>query len=137
MAIEWTAEKPDTEELGKNLEHAHPAIRYWAAIGLGNLGNTEYKPEIAERLEDDFPSVRIAAAFALHQMGETRKAVERLTEELNNEELTARILAAFQLARIGPSAKPATAELKKLLEGQSYEEQAAENALRAIGNSII
>lgn len=132
VAIEWTAEEPDVEMLADYLDHPHPVIRYWAVTGLGNLKSTTYKTEIAERLTDDFPSVQIAAAFTLHQLDETSKAVERLTAELDNEEITARILAAFQMARIGPPAKPATAKLKKLLEGQSYEQQAAENALRAI-----
>lgn len=60
--------------------------------------------------------------------------VNKVINELQNEEITARILTAFYLAPNCPPAKPAIAELKKLLDGQSYEELAAENALRAIVN---
>jgi len=136
VATLWT-EAGNLEELVNYVHDTLPVIRYWAVTGLGNSGEPAkvFREDIYSLLEDEFVSVQIAAAYALHQLEDTETAIEKLSEVLTNDQIFARILAAFQLARIGPPAITTEAQLEKLLKGESYEMQAAENALKAIRNN--
>lgn len=126
----------DLHQMALNLNDTLSVVRYWAATRLGNhAADAEiFEPKLHRALQDDFPSVRIAAAYALHQMGHSKAAIASLIAELGNQELTARMFAAFQLSRIGSKAQAALPALQKLQHGHSYQQQAVENAIRAIKN---
>lgn len=131
MTINTTGE---LSTLANHLNDTLPVIRYWAANKLGNLGDEAkiYREQLMNCLKDKFPSVRIAAAYALHQQGQTDMAVQALIAELEADEITATMLAAFQLSRIGSPARQAVPALQELMQGHSYQQQAAENAIKAI-----
>ena len=61
-AFDARAEAVETD-LAAALGHDSPAVRYWGAIGLGNLGQTAapQSPALTKALKDDSASVRIAA----------------------------------------------------------------------------
>ena len=72
----------EKDYLLKALESHQPAVRYWAAVYLGEDRNLARSCRAALRkaLRDSNPTVRIGAARALYQIGEKRTAVTTLSE---------------------------------------------------------
>jgi len=101
-------------------------VRYWAAIGIGNLAgdaNSKDKakdaaPKMRDALTDEAPCVRIAAARALLKMNETDDALSVLKSELQSEHQWGRLRAAIVLGEVGELARPLIPEMKACLEGQ-------------------
>ena len=106
--------------LHKALSHDDAGVRYWAAIGLGNLAEFAgvAKSALNAALADSAPSVRIAAARALCHMGELDKALPQLRKELSGDRQWARLRAAIVLDELEEIAQPALPELKKALSKQ-------------------
>ena len=105
-------------KLVQALDDEDAAVRYWAAIGIGNLG-AEAKSAIElmrSALEDDSPSVRIAAARALCRMGHSAEAVPLLARELTDGAQWVRLSAAIVLDEIDADAAPALDVMKQALE---------------------
>ena len=97
------------------------AVRYWAATGLGNIGEPAKKEGMGpalEALEDDSAVVRVAAARALIRMGEPKKALPILKAELAGDEQWTRLHAAIVLDEAEEAARPAIPELKSALKKQ-------------------
>ncbi len=105
-----------TEALGDD----DATVRYWAAIGLGNLG-TEAKTSgdrLAGALKDKSPVVRVAAARALCLMDRDGEALPVLRAELKSEHQWVRLHAAIALDGIGEKARPCIAALHEALTDQ-------------------
>ena len=102
------------------LGHDDAAIRYWGAIGVGNIGGAAKsgKPAMMTALKDSAPSVRIAAARALAAMGEAARALPVLQRELESEHQWGRLAAAIVLDEMDEPARPAIPALKKALVNQ-------------------
>lgn len=108
-------------ELLKALGDTDAAVRYWAATGLGNLGEAAKAEGLApagEALKDGSAVVRVAAARALIRMGESGEALPILTAELAGPEQWTRLHAAIALDEAEELARPAIPDLKRALEDQ-------------------
>jgi uncharacterized sulfatase len=84
------------------------AIRYWCAIGIGNLGKEAVSAEsdLKAVLDDESENVRVAAARALCRMGKPEDALPVLVEVLDNGSQWARVHAANVLDEIDEQARP-------------------------------
>jgi N-sulfoglucosamine sulfohydrolase len=89
------------------MQDKKPSVRWWAAIGLGNMNSDAEaaKTVLQKTLKDKSASVRIAAARAFCRMGRSRQAMKLLVEELQNEDnKIARHYAALELEDLGDDA---------------------------------
>lgn len=120
----------------KTLADEDAAVRYWAAIGLGNLGQdaTSAKDLLIDRLEDPSPTVRIAAARALCNMALDDQALPVLIQELGSDREWVRLNAAIVLDSIGDKARPAIPALKEALKDKQnkYVVRVANRALNVM-----
>ncbi|MFG0334600.1 MAG: sulfatase/phosphatase domain-containing protein, partial [Maioricimonas sp. JB049] len=97
------------------------AIRYWAAVGIGNIGEParHRAADIMEAtLSDESSAVRTAAARALCRMGQPEPALPVLIHELTNGEQWERLHAAIVLDQIDEQARPVIEQTKQGLEYQ-------------------
>lgn len=128
-------------ELVKALDHPDAAIRYWGAIGIGNIGKqaTSKKTDnrLRKALKDSSVSVRVAAARALDQRGHTDAALPVLIDTLGGPHPWGRLQAAIVLNEMGERARPAEAALKKALSGQpnKYITRVANRALNVLNGT--
>lgn len=94
-------------------------IRYWSAIGIGNIGRDVIEAEKGLRpearhaetelksiLDDESENVRVAAARALCRMGKPENALPVLVDVLDNSSQWARVHAANVLDEIDEQARP-------------------------------
>jgi uncharacterized sulfatase len=123
------SDQRDVAKLTPLLSADHPAIRYWAAVGMGILKSdaAPAKPDLLRvAKEDDWPSVRIAAAEALVTLGEVDVALDVLQRELRSKDEWAALHAANVLEVIGDDARPAIAALREASQsGSDYVKRAA------------
>ena len=100
------------------LKDPDAAIRYWGAVGVGNIGPAAKKAESAIRmaLYDESSVVRTAAARALCRLGQPKDALPVLVKELNVGEQWERLHAAIVLDEIDEMASPVVASMHKALE---------------------
>ncbi len=93
------------------------SIRYWGAIGLGNLGQdaAEAASALRKSLHDESPVVQIAAARALCLLGATGSALPVLEKQLQSEHPWVRLNAAIALDEIDERACPALPALRTAL----------------------
>lgn len=101
-------------ELTRALNHDDPAVRYWAASELGDLGD-EAKSAIGplRRVHSETSiGVRIAAAYALCRIGHIEEGLPTLLEGLKDDKRGVWNSSADFLARIGPPAKAAIPTLE-------------------------
>jgi len=94
------------------------AVRYWAAIGLTNLGSeaTMAANTLITKLNDPSPEVRIAVAEALCSMNHERDALPVLAKLIEHEDLWVRILADNVVDRIGEQARPILDQMHNAIE---------------------
>ena len=115
------------------VEDADPVVRYWAAMGIGNLAASA-APLMEKAVHDAAPCVRIAAARALLAMGKPEHALPVLQAELQGEHQWARLRAAIVLDEAGGAARPLIPDLQRCLEGQpnKYITRVANRALNVL-----
>ncbi len=91
------------------------AVRYWAAVGIGNLGTAgaPAKDELTLALTDDSENVRVAAARALCRMNEPGEALRVLVAVLDDGSQWARVHAANVLDEIDDQARPVLDGMKR------------------------
>lgn len=109
-------------ELLKGLFDKDAAVRYWAATGIGNIGNLseEAVTSCLNTLEKETSTVvRIAAARALIRMKTKEEtALAELSKSLESPEEWSRLHAAIALDEADEQARPALPALQKALKDQ-------------------
>ena len=119
LASEGTQALP---ELLKGLQDKDAAVRYWAAIGIGNIGrlSDEATRACLNILEKETSTVvRIAAGRALLRMKtEEKKALSELSKSLDSPEEWSRLHAAIALDEADEQARPVLTSLKEALINQ-------------------
>jgi uncharacterized sulfatase len=108
-----SGEQGDVPALLAALGSPHAAVRYWAAVGLGNTGDRSAIDVLRQRTEDPSHGVRVAVAFALCQLGEVAQGRAILEKEIENENLIVGMYAIRALERIGDNARPALATIER------------------------
>ena len=97
------------------LKDEDAAVRYWAAVGIGNLGTagSTAKDDLMAALKDESENVRVAAARALCRMNEPEQALPVLVAVLDDGSQWARVHAANVLDEIDEQARPALDGMKR------------------------
>lgn len=105
-------------DLVKGLADSDAAIRYWGAVGIGNIGKAaEGASDAMETaLKDESSVVRTAAARALCRLGHPKNALPVLVMELEEGEQWERLHAAIVLDEIDAMARPVISEMHAALE---------------------
>ncbi|QDT13055.1 sulfatase-like hydrolase/transferase [Planctomycetes bacterium K23_9] len=108
------------DDLLSALEDDDPSVRYWAATGIGNVGQDASSAQmpVLAALKDPSPSVRIAAARAAAKLGETEAALDVLKSELQSKHQWGRLSAAIVLDEMDDQAADALDDLKSALKNQ-------------------
>jgi len=104
------------EVLKMILDHPESTFRYWAAIGLGNMGKAGLGAEpllVKTAINDESESVRVAAARALCRMDRPEEALPVLIDVLDNGSQWARVHAANVLDEIDEQARPVIEGMKR------------------------
>jgi N-sulfoglucosamine sulfohydrolase len=85
------------DKIAKALNDKQDAVRFWAAMCLGNFGELakDKLPVLSAALNDPCESVQIAAARALYKMGEKEKAMASLLKAMNSTNHAVRHYAAL------------------------------------------
>lgn len=126
-------------ELVAALDDPQPSIRYWGAIGIGNIGKpaaNSIVPLLTAALEDSSIIVRVAAARALCRLGKPTKALPVLTAVLKDGAQWERLHAANVLDEIDDQARPALAAMHAALEPRPDLEQAGKYTVRVINRAL-
>ena len=126
-------------ELVAALDDPQPAIRYWGAIGLGNIGAPAANPTAArltQALTDPAAVVRVAAARALCLLDQPAPALPVLTEVMANGAQWERLHAANVLDEIDEQARPVTAALHAALIPREDLEQKGKYTVRVINRAL-
>jgi len=113
-------------------------VRYWGAIGLGNLAAAA-KPaaeKLQVALKDNSPVVRIAAARALCHQGAPESAVEVLAEELRAGTQWVRLHAAIVLDEIDEQARPVMQNMQAALEPRKELYAGGKYTVRVINRAL-
>jgi uncharacterized sulfatase len=100
------------------LEDPDAAVRYWAVLGLGALGDkaqSAIEPLLAA-LKDTSPSVRLGAAEALVGLGQAEAALPVVIEGLEHGNEWVSLHAAQILDRLDDKARPALEAMKQAHE---------------------
>ena len=102
-------------EMDSLLSDKEPVVRYWAAIGVGNLGRKAVatEPALKRILSDSSENVRVAAARALCHMGKPEAALPVLVDVLDNGSQWARVHAANVRDEIDEQARPIVEAMKR------------------------
>ncbi|MDC0264556.1 sulfatase-like hydrolase/transferase [Verrucomicrobia bacterium] len=108
------------EGLTTAIQASHPAIRYWALTGLGNIGvKAVSKLALVEKhLSDASPAVALAAARALCRMEKPQKALPVLLYWLMNGEQWEQLQAAIVLDEINAQAAPVLDQMRSALDSK-------------------
>ena len=120
----------------KALKDGHPAVRYWAIVGIHHACKDEGRRRelsavLRARLSDPSPTVRVAAAHALADWGWASEGLKALVELLSHPEEFVRLYAINALRHLGEKARPALEAVKKALHDPShYVQRVARTILR-------
>ncbi len=120
------------------LGHADPAVRYWAASGLGDLAHKtsrtrDIRAALQKMLGHKSAGLQISAAYALCRLGHVKQGLPILTGALGHPQRGVVCSAADFLARIGPPAAAAVGPLQQAVKHKDYHVKgAALEALRRI-----
>jgi N-sulfoglucosamine sulfohydrolase len=128
-------ESSDLPKLVALLRDGDPAVRYWAAVGIGSLGEAAAPASkaTAGALADPSPTVRVAAADALCRMGATDRALPALIKAMKDDNPWVRLQAIQVLDRLGDAALPALDALKAARgDANEYVVRVAEHAVRQL-----
>ncbi|HEY8503259.1 MAG TPA: sulfatase-like hydrolase/transferase, partial [Gemmataceae bacterium] len=112
-----------------------PAVRYWAAVGVGSLGEEAAGAagKLDKALADDAAIVRVAAADALCRIGQHAKAVPVLVEVMSDANEWARLAAINVLDRLDDKARQAAPAIRKARKDpNNYVVRVAEHAVQAL-----
>lgn len=107
-----------TWELVQATKDQDAAVRYWGAVGIGNLAvdTDSAQTQMFDLLQDSSAAVRLAAARALCRMGKPEPALPVLVRELTNGAQWERLQAANFLDEIDQQAAPVAESMRNALE---------------------
>jgi arylsulfatase A-like enzyme len=97
------------------MQDKRPSVRWWAAIGLGNMDSDAEVAEtvLQKALRDNSASVRVAAARAFCRMDKSPQALKLLVEELKNKDnKIVRHYAALELEDLGDKTREYIEEIR-------------------------
>lgn len=116
------------------LNHPDPAVRYWAAIRLGNDSRArEHIPVLLERATDSIPLVSIATARALCLLGAEEQGIPVLQQALKHPDEWVRLASALVLDEMQEGGRPAIADLQAVMEDPNkYVVRVANHALNVL-----
>ena len=126
-------------ELIAALDDPQPSVRYWGAIGIGNIGSPAANStgsRLTTALKDDSIIVRVAAARALCRLGKPAQALPVLTDVLDNGAQWERLHAANVLDEIDDQARPVLAAMHAALEPREKLEQRGKYVVRVINRAL-
>ena len=114
------------------------AVRYWAAIGIGNLGSQAASANdlMQAGLKDSSASVRIATARALCRMGKVEPALPVLARELRDGPQWVRLNAAIVLDEIDDDARPVLDAMKEALQPRTELYAGGKYTVRVINRAL-
>jgi N-sulfoglucosamine sulfohydrolase len=141
--IRTAALSKNRKELLEALNHKNEAVRYWAAISLGNLTFDKKKLKVlGKSLQDPIPAVRIAAARAICNSVCSEKSIEVLKNEIQSQDEWTRLLTAQVLDEIDEKAKPLESQLQKAIaknDTNKYVIRVANRALNELNktNNVV
>ncbi|MEO1523814.1 MAG: sulfatase-like hydrolase/transferase [Planctomycetota bacterium] len=107
------------EQLTERASDADSVVRYWAAVGIGNIGKQAKKSAqsvVMPMLGDDSSAVRTAAARALCRMDAPEKALSVLIDEMTSGAQWERLHAAIVLDEIDEQARPVLQQMRSGLK---------------------
>lgn len=126
-------------ELIAALDDPQSSVRYWGAIGIGNIGQpaaNQTAARLARALEDPDVIVQVAAARALCNLGKPAKALPVLTAVLDTGAQWERLHAANVLDEIDDQARPVLAAMHAALEPREELEQGGKYVVRVINRAL-
>jgi uncharacterized sulfatase len=114
------------------------AVRYWGAVGLGNLGTEAATAAdgLTAALDDPSAAVRIAAARALCRMDRLTPALCVLARELDQGAQWERLHAAIALDELDDMARPVLDAMKQALKPRKELEQGGKYTVRVINRAL-
>lgn len=98
------------------LRDPDPSVVYWAAVGLGALGEKEMHTDIEALLGHDSPTVRLGAGRALAMLGAGEAAIPALIPLCSHEDPSVRLLAVQVFEAMGPTSVPVRLALQRAAE---------------------
>lgn len=117
-------------------QDADPAVRFWAAVGIGALGpeaGAKALEDLRTALADPSTTVRVASADALCRLEQEEAALPTLIEALKDENEWVRLMAINVLDRIGEHARPALDLLEQAQKDpNNYVTRVAEHAVAGL-----
>ena len=121
----------ELEEWLTALQHPNAAVRYWAAIRLGNEAVTaDYTKQLDATLTDKVPVVRIASARALCLLGDEPTGLPVLNRALQHEDEWVRLASALVLDELAEKAHPSLSDLQSVMDDTNkYVVRVANHAL--------
>jgi len=130
----------DQPALEKTYEDKDAAVRYWAVVGLGNLGKaagTSQAPLLRKALGDSSANVQVAAAQGLCMLDMEKEGLPVLVRELASEKEWIRLASAIALDEIDAKARPAILALREALDDQynKYVVRVANRALNQLNGT--
>ena len=110
-------------ELTARLDDANPLVRYWALIGLENLGEAAQGalPKLQAAMKDTSPSVRVQAAWMVARLGDDAQstaAVNWLADHLMAENTWEASRSAFALRMLGDKARPVRSAMEQAMKAR-------------------
>jgi uncharacterized sulfatase len=117
-AVAASSGKEALPDLVRAMKDKDAAVRYWGAVGIGNIGGFAIKQSglMKRALKDESAVVRIAAGRALGRMGNPEAALPVLVKELQDGEQWERLQAAIVLDEMEAKALPAVAAMHAALK---------------------
>ncbi len=125
--------------LVKAVSDPDDAIRYWAANGIGNIGEPARDTAaeaMRDALRDKSSAVRTAAARALCRMKQPKQALPVLINELTEGTQWERLHAAIALDEIDEQARPVIGKMKEGLKYQDGFNSKGKYRVRVINRAL-
>jgi HEAT repeat protein len=138
-AAKAASDNPNASVLQSLLGDSDPAVRWWAAMGFGNVEAKTVTPGMMEdlmaRFHDKSGAVRVAAAWSLNRLDTTEGLRPVLIEGLQGDNIWTRLWAIQTLDEMGEAAKPALPQIREARKNQSngYVTRIAEQVLAKFG----
>jgi uncharacterized sulfatase len=127
------AQGGDVDTLLEYLGDEDPAVRWWAAMGLGNdpAVARQNLPTLQKAMADESTAVQVAAARAVDQAGKTDQALPVLAAALKGDNGATRLWAITVLDEMDERARPVIDAIQEATKKQpnNYVTRVAQTAL--------